>query len=155
MGKIKIGINGFGRIGRFVFRSTLEPQNVNDVEVVAINDLLSVDYLAYLLKYDTMHGRFNGTVEVKNENTLVVNGKEIRIFAERDAENIKWGEVEAEYVVKPVLNMLFFLLLLRRAKTVVKPTCSFAVLTLTNTTVNKSFLTHLAQPTAWLLSPKC
>ena len=100
MGKIKIGINGFGRIGRFVFRSTLEPQNVNDVEVVAINDLLSVDYLAYLLKYDTMHGRFNGTVEVKNENTLVVNGKEIRIFAERDAENIKWGEVEAEYVVE-------------------------------------------------------
>ena len=100
MGKIKIGINGFGRIGRFVFRSTLETQNVNDVEVVAINDLLSVDYLAYLLKYDTMHGRFNGTVEVKNENTLVVNGKEIRIFAERDAENIKWGEVEAEYVVE-------------------------------------------------------
>ena len=100
MGKIKIGINGFGRIGRFVFRSTLEPQNVNDVEVVAINDLLSVDYLANLLKYDTMHGRFNGTVEVKNENTLVVNGKEIRIFAERDAENIKWGEVEAEYVVE-------------------------------------------------------
>ena len=100
MGKIKIGINGFGRIGRFVCRSTLEPQNVNDVEVVAINDLLSVDYLAYLLKYDTMHARFNGTVEVKNENTLVVNGKEIRIFAERDAENIKWGEVEAEYVVE-------------------------------------------------------
>ena len=100
MGKIKIGINGFGRIGRFVFRSTLEPQNVNDVEVVAINDLLSVDYLAYLLKYDTMHERFNGTVEVKNENTLVVNGKDIRIFEERDAENIKWGEVEAEYVVE-------------------------------------------------------
>jgi hypothetical protein len=100
MGKIKIGINGFGRIGRFVFRSTLEAHNVNDVEVVAINDLLSVDYLAYLLKYDTMHGRFNGTVEVKNENTLVVNGRDIRIFAERDAEDIKWGEVGAEYIVE-------------------------------------------------------
>ncbi len=100
MGRIKIGINGFGRIGRFVFRSTLEAQHVNDVEVVAINDLLSVDYLAYLLKYDTMHGRFNGTVEVKNENTLVVNGKDIRIFAERDAENIKWAEVGAEYIVE-------------------------------------------------------
>ena len=97
---IKIGINGFGRIGRFVFRSTLEEANKNDVEVVAINDLLSVDYLAYLLKYDTMHGRFDGTVEVKNENTLTVNGKDIRIFAERDAENIKWAEVGAEYIVE-------------------------------------------------------
>ena len=97
---IKIGINGFGRIGRFVFRSTLEEANKNDVEVVAINDLLAVDYLAYLLKYDTMHGRFDGTVEIKDEHTLTVNGKDIRIFAERDAENIKWGEVDAEYVVE-------------------------------------------------------
>jgi glyceraldehyde 3-phosphate dehydrogenase len=97
---IKIGINGFGRIGRFVFRSTLEEANKNDVEVVAINDLLSVDYLAYLLKYDTMHGRFDGEVSVKDDHTLVVNGKDIRIFAERDAENIKWAEVGAEYVVE-------------------------------------------------------
>ena len=97
---IKIGINGFGRIGRFVFRSTLEEANKNDVEVVAINDLLAVDYLAYLLKYDTMHGRFDGTVEIKDEHSLTVNGKDIRIFAERDAENIKWGEVGAEYVVE-------------------------------------------------------
>ncbi|MGP1436742.1 MAG: type I glyceraldehyde-3-phosphate dehydrogenase [Phocaeicola sp.] len=97
---IKIGINGFGRIGRFVFRSTLEEANKNDVEVVAINDLLSVDYLAYLLKYDTMHGKFKGTVSVKDEHTLVVNGKDIRIFAEKDAENIKWGEVGAEYIVE-------------------------------------------------------
>jgi glyceraldehyde 3-phosphate dehydrogenase len=96
----KVGINGFGRIGRFVFRSTLEDANKNDVEVVGINDLLPIDYLAYLLKYDTMHGRFDGTVEIKNENTLVVNGKEIRIFAERDAEDIKWGEIGAEYVVE-------------------------------------------------------
>ncbi|MCH3995470.1 MAG: type I glyceraldehyde-3-phosphate dehydrogenase [Prevotella sp.] len=97
---IKIGINGFGRIGRFVFRSTLEDANKKDVEVVGINDLLSVDYLAYLLKYDTMHGRFNGTVSVKNDHTLTVNGRDIRCFAERDAENIKWAEVGAEYVVE-------------------------------------------------------
>ena len=97
---IKIGINGFGRIGRFVFRSTLEEANKNDVEVVAINDLLSVDYLAYLLKYDTMHGNFKGTVSVKDDHTLVVNGKDIRIFSEKDAENIKWGEVGAEYIVE-------------------------------------------------------
>ena len=97
---IKIGINGFGRIGRFVFRSTLEEANKNDVEVVAINDLLAVDYLAYLLKYDTMHGRFDGTVEIKDEHTLTVKRKDIRIFADRDAENIKWGEVGAEYVVE-------------------------------------------------------
>ncbi len=100
MGKIKIGINGFGRIGRFVFRSTLEAENVNDVEVVGINDLLSVDYLAYLLKYDTMHGRFNGTVAIKDDHTLTVNGRDITIFAEREAKNIKWAEVGAEYVVE-------------------------------------------------------
>ena len=64
MAKIKIGINGFGRIGRFVFRSTFEENNVNDVVVVGINDLLPVDYMAYMLKYDTMHGQFNGTIEV-------------------------------------------------------------------------------------------
>ena len=97
---IKIGINGFGRIGRFVFRSTLEDANKNDVEVVGINDLLPVSYLAYLLKYDTMHGRFDGTVSVKDDKTLVVNGKDIRIFAERDAADIKWGEIGAEYVVE-------------------------------------------------------
>src|SRR5574344_1499774 len=97
---IKIGINGFGRIGRFVFRSPLEDANKNDVEVVGINDLLPVSYLAYLLKYDTMHGRFDGTVSVKDDKTLVVNGKDIRIFAERDAADIKWGEIGAEYVVE-------------------------------------------------------
>lgn len=97
---VKIGINGFGRIGRFVFRASLEEANKNDVEVVGINDLLSVDYLAYLLKYDTMHGAFQGEVSIKDDHTLVVNGKEIRIFAERDAENIKWGEIGAEYIVE-------------------------------------------------------
>lgn len=101
MGKIKIGINGFGRIGRFVFRSTFEENNVNDVEVVGINDLLPVDYMAYMLKYDTMHGQFNGTIEVDAEkNELIVNGNHIRITAEKDPANLKWDEIGAEYVVE-------------------------------------------------------
>ena len=99
MAKIKIGINGFGRIGRFVFRSTFEENNVNDVVVVGINDLLPVDYMAYMLKYDTMHGQFNGTIEVA-EGALVVNGKKIRVTAEMDPANLKWNEVGAEYVVE-------------------------------------------------------
>ncbi len=95
---IKVGINGFGRIGRFVFRaSVLRPEL--GIQVVGINDLLAVDYLAYLLKYDTMHGAFQGKVEVKGNN-LVVNGNEIRITAEKDPVNLKWGDVGAEYVVE-------------------------------------------------------
>ena len=98
---IKIGINGFGRIGRFVFRSTCEAENAKEVQVVAINDLCPVDYMAYMLKYDTMHGRFNGTVEADVEkNELIVNGNHIRVTAERDPENLKWDEVGAEYVVE-------------------------------------------------------
>lgn len=96
MGKIKIGINGFGRIGRLVFRATV---NRNDVQVVAVNDLLDVDYMAYMLKYDTVHGRFNGTVEVKN-GMLVVNGCSIRVTAEKDPAMLKWDEVGADYVVE-------------------------------------------------------
>lgn len=92
---IKIGINGFGRIGRLAFRQAMERSNV---QVVAINDLLEVDYLAYMLKYDSVHGRFNGTVEVKN-GALVVNGQTVRITAERNPENLKWDEVDAEYVI--------------------------------------------------------
>lgn len=81
---IKIGINGFGRIGRFVFRSTLEEANKNDVVVVGINDLLPVDYMAYMLKYDTMHGQFDGTIEVDTaKNELIVNGNHIRVTAEK------------------------------------------------------------------------
>ena len=99
MGKIKIGINGFGRIGRFVFRSTLEEANVNDVVVVGINDLLPVEYMAYMLKYDTMHGQFNGTIEVDG-NDLIVNGNRIRITAEKDAADLKWDEIGAEYIVE-------------------------------------------------------
>ncbi|MDG1320927.1 MAG: type I glyceraldehyde-3-phosphate dehydrogenase [Polaribacter sp.] len=93
---IKIGINGFGRIGRLAFRSAVKRENL---QVVAINDLLEVDYLAYMLKYDSVHGAFDGTVEVKN-GMLVVNGNEIRITAERDPANLKWNEVGAEYVIE-------------------------------------------------------
>ena len=95
---IKIGINGFGRIGRFVFRAA---QNRDDIEIVGINDLLPVDYMAYMLKYDTMHGQFKGTVEADaKRNVLIVNGKEIRVTAETDPANLKWNEVGAEYVVE-------------------------------------------------------
>ncbi len=94
----KVGINGFGRIGRMVFRAA---QNRNDVEVVAINDLCPVDYLGYMLKYDTMHGMFNGTIEANVEKSqLIINGKAIRVTAERDPANLKWNEVGAEYVVE-------------------------------------------------------
>lgn len=96
MAKIKIGINGFGRIGRLVFRASFDRDNI---EVVAINDLLDVDHLAYLLKYDSVHGRFNGTVEVEGGH-LVVNGKKVRITAEKDPTNLKWDEVGADYVAE-------------------------------------------------------
>jgi glyceraldehyde 3-phosphate dehydrogenase len=94
MSNLKLGINGFGRIGRIVFRATL---NKPGVDVVAINDLLDVDHLAYLLKYDSVHGRFNGTIEVKDGH-LVVNGKTVRVTAERDPKNLKWNEVDADVV---------------------------------------------------------
>lgn len=96
MATVKIGINGFGRIGRLVFRATTER---DDVEVVAINDLLDVEHLAYLLKYDSVHGKFNGTVEVKGGH-LVVNGKTVRITAEKDPKNLKWDEVGATVVAE-------------------------------------------------------
>ncbi|GHF92448.1 type I glyceraldehyde-3-phosphate dehydrogenase [Thalassotalea marina] len=93
---IKVGINGFGRIGRFVFRAAAER---NDIEVVGINDLIDVEYMAYMLKYDSTHGRFNGTVEVK-DGQLVVNGKTIRVSAERNPADLKWDEIGAEVVVE-------------------------------------------------------
>ena len=94
----KIGINGFGRIGRFVFRAA---QTRDDIQVVGINDLCPVDYLAYMLKYDTMHGLFQGTIEADVENSkLIVNGKAIRVTAERNPVDLKWNEIEAEYVVE-------------------------------------------------------
>ncbi|OGB40408.1 MAG: type I glyceraldehyde-3-phosphate dehydrogenase [Burkholderiales bacterium RIFOXYC2_FULL_59_8] len=94
---IKIGINGFGRIGRNVLRSAL--QNFSDIEVVAINDLLEPDYLAYMLQYDSVHGRFKGDVSVDG-NTLIVNGQKIRLTQERDPANLKWDEVGADIVIE-------------------------------------------------------
>jgi glyceraldehyde 3-phosphate dehydrogenase len=96
MGTIKIGINGFGRIGRLVFRASFQR---DDIEVVAINDLVEPDYLAYMLKYDTIHGHFQGTVHVDG-NALIINGKKIRITAEKDPANLKWDEAGVEYVVE-------------------------------------------------------
>jgi len=94
---IKIGINGFGRIGRMVFRAAI--QNFKDIEVVAINDLLEPDYLAYMLQYDSVAGRFDGTVAVDG-NTLIVNGKKIRLSAVKDPAELKWGEVGADIIVE-------------------------------------------------------
>lgn len=96
MSKLKIGINGFGRIGRLVLRETVKRDNV---DVVAINDLLDVEHLAYLLEYDSVHGRFDGTVQVK-DGSLIVNGNSIRITAERDPKNLKWDEVGAALVME-------------------------------------------------------
>ena len=95
---MKVGINGFGRIGRFVFRAAMKR---NDVEIVGINDLCSVDYLAYMLKYDTMHGQYEGAIEADVEkNLLIVDGKAIRVTACKDPNDLKWDEVGAEYVVE-------------------------------------------------------
>jgi len=95
---IKVGINGFGRIGRFVFRAA---QKRNDIQIVGINDLCPVDYLAYMLKYDTMHGQFDGTIEADVENSkLIVNGNAIRVTAERNPADLKWDAIGAEYVVE-------------------------------------------------------
>ena len=96
MGKIKIGINGFGRIGRLAFRSAI---NRGDVEVLGVNDLIGTDYMAYMLKYDSTHGKFDGTVEVKGDK-LVVNGAEIRVTSEKDPSNLKWNEIGVEYVLE-------------------------------------------------------
>ncbi len=93
---VKIGINGFGRIGRFVFREAFSRDNV---EVVGVNDLIDVEYMAYMLKYDSTHGRFNGEVDVVDGN-LVVNGQTIRVTSERDPANLKWNEVDAQVVVE-------------------------------------------------------
>ena len=96
MSKIKVGINGFGRIGRLVFRAA---QQRNDIEVVGINDLIDVEYMAYMLKYDTIHGQFQGTIEVK-DGKLIVNGNPIRVTAERNPADLKWNEIGAEYIVE-------------------------------------------------------
>ena len=97
MSKIKVGINGFGRIGRLVFRAACN--NADTVEVVGINDLVPVDYMAYMLKYDSVHGHFNGTVDVQ-DGQLIVNGRAIRVTAEKDPSQLRWNEVGAEYIVE-------------------------------------------------------
>lgn len=96
MSTIKVGINGFGRIGGLVFNAMLERDNI---EIVGINDLINAEYMAYMMKYDSVHGRFNGEIRVEGNN-LVVNGKTIRITSERDPNNLKWNEVGAEYIVE-------------------------------------------------------
>ena len=93
---IKVGINGFGRIGRLVFRASLAHP---DVEVVGINDLITPDYMAYMLKYDTVHGKFDGEVSY-TDHSLIVNGREIAVFCEREKENLPWGKIGAEYIVE-------------------------------------------------------
>ena len=93
---IKVGINGFGRIGRFVFRAAAQR---NDIEIVGINDLIDVDYMAYMLKYDSTHGRFDATVDVV-DGQLIVNGKTIRVTAERNPEDLKWNEINVDVVVE-------------------------------------------------------
>jgi len=93
---IKVGINGFGRIGRLVFRAA---QKRNDIQIVGINDLIDVEYMAYMLRYDTIHGRFDGTVEIK-DGKLVVNGNAIRVTAEKNPADLKWSDVGADYVVE-------------------------------------------------------
>jgi glyceraldehyde 3-phosphate dehydrogenase len=95
---IKVGINGFGRIGRMVFRAAVQNFS-NEIEIVGINDLLEPDYLAYMLKYDSVHGRFQGDVSVDG-NTLVVNGKKIRLTAVKDPAELKWNEVGADVVIE-------------------------------------------------------
>ena len=94
---IKVGINGFGRIGRMVLRAAV--QDFSDIEIVGINDLLEPDYLAYMLKYDSVHGRFKGDIAVEG-STLIVNGKKIRLTALRDPAELKWGEIGADIVVE-------------------------------------------------------
>jgi glyceraldehyde 3-phosphate dehydrogenase len=96
MSKVKVGINGFGRIGRLVFRAA---QGRDDIQIVGINDLIDVDYMAYMLRYDSAHGQFKGTVEVK-DGKLVVNGNSIRVTSEKNPADLKWNEIGAEYVVE-------------------------------------------------------
>lgn len=96
MSKLKVGINGFGRIGRLVFRAAMER---NDIEIVGINDLLDAEYMAYMLRYDSVHGRFKGTIEFES-GFLIVNRQKIRVTSEKDPVNLKWNEIGAEYVVE-------------------------------------------------------
>src|ERR1700748_1355225 len=143
---IKIGINGFGRIGRMVFRAAV--QNFSDIEVVAINDLLEPDYLAYMLSYDSVHGRFKGEVSIDN-GTLIVNGKRIRLTAVKDPSELKWGEVGADVVVESTG------LVLRRARRRTPRRCSCSASPTRPMPARPSSPTRRARPTAWRRSRRC
>jgi len=162
---IRIGINGFGRIGRMVFRAVTQEAEFKDIEVVAINDLLEPDYLAYMLQFDSVHGRFKGTVAVDGKD-LVVNGKKIRLTAERDPANLKWGDVGVDVVVEATG---FFLTgdtcqatstpapkkwCSRRRPKTTRP-CLFMVSTTAATLAKPSCRLRLAPPTVWPLWPRC
>jgi glyceraldehyde 3-phosphate dehydrogenase len=160
---IKVGINGFGRIGRMVFRAAV--QNFPDIEIVGINDLLEPDYLAYMLKYDSVHRRFQGTISVEG-NTLVVNGKKIRLTAVKDPAELKWNEVGADVVVDS--TGLFLTTescqkhIAAGAKKVIQsapskddtPMFVFGVNS-RPMPVRRSSRMRRAPPTAWPLSPRC
>ena len=145
---IKVGINGFGRIGRFVFRAA---QKRSDIQIVGINDLCPVDYLAYMLKYDTMHGQFDGTIEADVENSkLIVNGKEIRVTAERNPADLKWDAVGAEYVVES--TGLF--LTQEKAQAHIEAGAKYVVMSATQFVSNASCTTNCLAPIAKVLNDK-
>ena len=159
---IKVGINGFGRIGRMVFRAAVKNFS-NDIEIVGINDLLDPDYLAYMLKYDSVHGKFEGDIAVEG-STLVVNGKKIRLTAEKDPANLKWNEVGADVVVES--TGLFLTketaenhikagakkVIMSRPRTT--PRCSSSASTTRPMPVRRSSPMPAAPRTAWLRSPR-
>ena len=164
---IKLGINGFGRIGRMVFRAAVE-NFAGDIQVVGINDLLDPDYLAYMLKYDSVHGQFNHDIKVEG-NYMIVDGNKIQVFAEKDPANITWGALGVDVVVEST----GFFLTAELAEAQLRLTsrlvprrlscqllqrmlllCSYTVLTTRHTLVRPSSPTHLAPPTALLLSAR-
>ena len=160
---IKIGINGFGRIGRMVFRAAVA--NFDDIEIVGINDLLEPDYLAYMLTYDSVHGRFKGDVKVDG-NTLIVNGKKIRLTQEKDPANLKWGEVGAEVVIESTGLFLTKETAQKHidagAKKVIMSAPSkddtpmfVPASTAPSTRASRSSATRRAPPTAWRRWPRC
>jgi len=157
---IKVGINGFGRIGRMVFRAVYDEAEFNDIEIVGINDLLDAEYLAYMLKYDSVHGRFNGEVS-SEDGALIVDGRKIRLTAERDPADLKWSDVSADLVID---STGFFLTeescqkhIDAGAKKVVQSAhlrmelqCSYMVLTIMNMQVRLLSLQHLVLLTVLL-----
>ena len=148
---IKIGINGFGRIGRMVFRAAV--QNFSDIQIVGINDLLEPDYLAYMLKYDSVHGRFKGEVSVDGNN-LIVNGQKIRLTAVKDPAELKWDEVGADVVIES--TGLF--LTKETAEKHIKAGAKKVIMSAPSKDDTPMFVygvNHQAPPTAWHPWPRC